>query len=215
MSKKQKPKFDKFKSKYYNSKNLRQKSKKCRIMSKKERREMSVIRVNKNKNYTTMSNFHLKDKNLSLKAIGLLSKMLSLPEDWDYSISGLTKLCKEGERSIKSALDELKENKYLIVTKMYPNQTESKTIQYIYDIYEQPIKVNDEVNINVSQGVHFVGLDNVPLQNVGQLNTNNKKTKYKEKLNKKKSYKNYDQREYENLNSLYANSEKNLEIGKI
>lgn len=170
---------------------------------------MSVIRVNKSKNYTTMSNFHLKDKNLSLKAIGLLSKMLSLPEDWDYSIVGLTKICREGERSIKSALNELKENNYLKITKMYPNQTETKTIQYIYDIYEKPIDINKEVNIDKYQEVRNVPLDNVPLQNVGQLNTNNKNTKNKEKLNKKKStpkaYKNYEQREYNNLNNLYAN----------
>lgn len=50
----------------------------------------SVCRVNKNANYTVMSNYHLRSTNLSLKAIGLLSKVLSLPENWDYSISGLT-----------------------------------------------------------------------------------------------------------------------------
>lgn len=172
---------------------------------------MSVIRVNKSKNYTTMSNFHLKDKNLSLKAIGLLSKMLSLPEDWDYSIIGLTKICKEGERSIRSALNELKENNYLKVTKMYPNQTETKTIQYIYDIYEKPININKEVNINISQGVRNVHLDNVPLQNDRQLNTNNKNTKNKENLNKKKiskkSHNNYEQRNYDSeyLETLYNN----------
>lgn len=168
---------------------------------------MSVIRVNKSKNYTTMSNFHLKDKNLSLKAVGLLSKMLSLPDDWDYSISGLTKICKEGERSIKNALDELKENKYLVITKLYANQTKSGRIEYIYDIYEQPIKDNAEVNINKKQGVRFVGVENVGLQNDGQLNTNNKKTKNKEKIKEKKAYKNYDQRKYENLDNLYANTE--------
>ncbi len=135
--------------------------------------------------------------------------MLSLPEDWDYSIAGLTKICREGERSIRSALNELKENNYLKITKMYPNQTETKTIQYIYDIYEKPIDINKEVNINNYQEVRNVPLDNVPLQNVGQLNTNNKKTKNKEKLYKKKSttkaYKNYEQREYNDLNNLYTN----------
>ena len=92
---------------------------------------------------------------------------------------------------------------------MYPNQTETKTIQYIYDIYEKPININKEVNINNYQEVRNVPLDNVPLQNVGQLNTNNKKTKNKEKLYKKKSttkaYKNYEQREYNDLNNLYTN----------
>ena len=88
----------------------------------------SVCRVNKNKNYTVMSNYHLKSKNLSLKAIGLLSKVLSLPDDWDYSISGLTSLCKESTSAIKAALDELKEWGYLVVTKLMPNETESGRI---------------------------------------------------------------------------------------
>lgn len=171
---------------------------------------MPVIRVNKTKDYTIMSNTHLKDKNLSLKAKGLLSIMLSLPDSWNYSIDGLSKICKEGEWSINSTLDELKEYKYLIVTKMYPNQTKSKKIEYIYDIYEKPRKINSEVKINNEQGGGFLGLDNQPLENQAQLNTNNKKTKNKEKLNKKKStpkaYNNYEQRTYENLNNLYANT---------
>ena len=96
----------------------------------------SVCRVNKNKNYTVMSNYHLKSKNLSLKAIGLLSKVLSLPDDWDYSISGLTSLCKESTSAIKAALDELKEWGYLVVTKLMPNETESGRIEYVYDFFE-------------------------------------------------------------------------------
>ena len=96
----------------------------------------SVCRVNKNKNYTVMSNYHLKSKNLSLKAIGLLSKVLSLPDDWDYSISGLTYLCKESTSAIKAALDELKEWGYLVVTKLMPNETESGRIEYVYDFFE-------------------------------------------------------------------------------
>ena len=57
---------------------------------------MSTFRVNKNVNYTVMSNHHLQDKRLSLKAKGLLSYMLSLPDDWDYSLKGLTVGCKDG-----------------------------------------------------------------------------------------------------------------------
>ena len=75
---------------------------------------MSKIRVNKTKDYTVLSNHHLKNKNLSLKAKGLLSVMLSLPDDWDYSINGLSFICKENETAITSALDELKENGYLL-----------------------------------------------------------------------------------------------------
>ena len=59
---------------------------------------MSTFRVNKNVNYTVMSNHHLQDKRLSLKAKGLLSYMLSLPDDWDYSLKGLTTGCRDGHR---------------------------------------------------------------------------------------------------------------------
>ena len=159
---------------------------------------MAVIRVNKTKDYTVMSNTHLKDKNLSLKAKGLLSIMLSLPDGWNYSIEGLISICKEGERAVKSTLEELKKYKYLVTTKLYPNQTQSKRIEYIYDIFENP-KIE-------KQEVQNVGLENVGLQNAGQLNTNNKNTKNKEKINKKKSA-NFKQREYteEELQRLYKN----------
>ena len=96
----------------------------------------SVCRVHKNANYTVMSNYHLKSKNLSLKAIGLLSKVFSLPDDWDYSIAGLTCICKENETAIKSALNELKEWGYLTVTKLMPSETKSGRIEYVYDFYE-------------------------------------------------------------------------------
>lgn len=75
---------------------------------------MPVIRVVKNGNYTVMSNYHLRDQGLSLKAIGLLSKMLSLPADWDYSVAGLTAVCRESKAAITSAIKELEEAGYLV-----------------------------------------------------------------------------------------------------
>ena len=75
---------------------------------------MSVVRINKTNNYTVMSNYHLRDRELSLKAKGLLSVMLSLPDDWDYSISGLADICKENETVIKTALRELQQSRYII-----------------------------------------------------------------------------------------------------
>ena len=66
--------------------------------------------------YTCMSNYHMRDKRLSNKAIGLMCKMLSLPEDWDYSVSGLVFICKDGRDSINSALRELEEVGYLVRT---------------------------------------------------------------------------------------------------
>ena len=73
---------------------------------------MSTFRVNKNVNYTVMSNHHLQDKRLSLKAKGLLSYMLSLPDDWDYSLKGLTVGCKDGLDSVRTAVLELEEHGY-------------------------------------------------------------------------------------------------------
>lgn len=69
---------------------------------------MAVFKINKTKDYTVMSNRHLKEKEMSLKAKGLLSLMLSLPETWDYSIEGLVAICKENHSAIKSTLNELK-----------------------------------------------------------------------------------------------------------
>ena len=70
---------------------------------------MAVCRVEKNKNYTTMSNYHLRDPNLSNKARGLLSTMLSLPDNWDYTTRGLAKICKDGVDGITAQLKELEQ----------------------------------------------------------------------------------------------------------
>jgi hypothetical protein len=74
---------------------------------------LPVIRIEKTKNYTVMSNFHLRDKNLSNKAVGLMCKMLSLPEDWDYTINGLSAICKDGRDGIASQIKELERAGYL------------------------------------------------------------------------------------------------------
>lgn len=65
---------------------------------------MSIFKIEENKNYTVMSNHHLRDKNLSYKAKGLLSFMLSLPEDWDYSMNGLESISKESIKAIRNIL---------------------------------------------------------------------------------------------------------------
>lgn len=74
---------------------------------------MAVVRINKTQNYTVMSNYHFKEKDMSLKAKGLLSLMLSLPDDWDYSIAGLVAICKENETEIKNILEELQKFGYI------------------------------------------------------------------------------------------------------
>ena len=78
---------------------------------------MAIFRVTKNNNYTVISNHYLKDKNLSLKTIGLFTLILSLPTEFDYSIDNLSKLTNESYRSIKLLLNELKNNGYLVISK--------------------------------------------------------------------------------------------------
>ena len=126
---------------------------------------MSVIKVEKNKNYTVMSNYHLKEQDMSLKAKGLLSVILSLPEDWNYSIAGLVAICKENETSIKSTLEELKQFGYLKVIKKMPNETSSGRIEYEYIIYEKKQDIE-------KQEVENLGVEVLGVENQGQLNTN-------------------------------------------
>ena len=126
-----------------------------------------IFRVHKTKDYTIMSNYHLREKNMSLKAKGLLSWMLSNDDDWNYSISGIVACCKENETAIESALDELKQFGYLTVIKLMPNETESGRIEYIYDIHEKPIK----------QGVENLVLENQVLENQVQRSTKESNTK--------------------------------------
>lgn len=102
---------------------------------------MSVFRVEKNNNYTVIANYHLRDKELSFKAKGLLSYMLSLPEDWDYSLNGLASVSKEGIKAIKNIVTELKEQGYLKINKI---RKENGQYQYEYLIREIPEKIEPE-----------------------------------------------------------------------
>jgi DNA-binding transcriptional regulator YhcF (GntR family) len=124
-----------------------------------------------------MSNYHLRDKDLSLKAKGLLSWMLSNNDDWDYSIAGIVACCKEGETTINTALKELQDNGYVEVKKIMPNK-ESNRIHYEYFVYEYPQGVE-------SQGVESQGLESQGVENQGQRNNNKSITK---KSNNNKQY---------------------------
>lgn len=121
---------------------------------------MAVFRINKTSDYTIMGNAHLKNKEMSLKAKGLLSVMLSLPNDWDYSVAGLVSICKESEASIKSALDELKKFGYLAITKKMPNETDSGKIEYEYNIFEYPNGENPERQEVIIQEAEEAGAKN-------------------------------------------------------
>ena len=96
---------------------------------------MSVIRVEKTKYFTVMSNYHFRDKRLSLKAKGLLSEMLSLPDDWDYTVAGLIAINKDGKAAIQGMLKELEQFGYLTRTRI---QDEKGQFDYLYCIYESP-----------------------------------------------------------------------------
>lgn len=124
-----------------------------------------IFRVNKTSDYVVMSNRHFREKQMSLKAKGLLSEMLSLPDDWDYSIAGLAAINKESVASIKSALAELQDFGYLIIEKIYPDKSSSGRIEYVYNVYEYPQnQVGDNQPID-KQGVEKQGVENQPLEN--------------------------------------------------
>ena len=96
----------------------------------------TIIKVEKTKNYTVMSNQHFHVTNMSLKAKGLLSLILSLPDTWNYSIAGLASLCKESVPTIRSTLKELEALGYLYIEKQKPSKDNNGRYSYKYHIYE-------------------------------------------------------------------------------
>ena len=135
---------------------------------------MAIVRVVKDKNFITMGKYHLKEKDMSLKAIGLLSIMLSLPDDWDYSIKGLVKIRKESYDAIRTTLKELEQFGYLKRTQILDK---GKFVDVEYTIYEKPILENPITEKPITE-------------NQTQYNTNiieeinNKKEIYKERFKK-------------------------------
>ena len=97
---------------------------------------MAVFRIEKTRDYTVMSNYHLRDRSLSLKAKGLLSLMLSLPEDWDYTMKGLARICKDGIDSISGGIRELESHGYLVRARVRNENGQLGSIEYT--ILERP-----------------------------------------------------------------------------
>lgn len=97
---------------------------------------MAVYRVNKNRSYTVMANYHLRDKKLSLKAVGLLSKMLSFNDGWQFSTKGLSMICKEGPDAVLAALRELEDAGYLI--RHQARDEKGWMSSMVFEIYEKP-----------------------------------------------------------------------------
>ena len=128
---------------------------------------MSVFRINKTQNYTVMSNHHFKEKKMSLKAKGLLSLMLSLPDDWDYSISGLATLSKDGKDSIMSALAELEKFGYLTRKRLTNEKGQFAGVEY--NIFEIP-QPKEPIAENPNEGNE--NSENSNSEKPAQLNTN-------------------------------------------
>ena len=143
---------------------------------------MAVFRVEKTKDFTIMCNHHLRNTELSLKAKGLLSLMLSLPEDWDYTTKGLAHICKDGVDSITTALKELERHGYLTRQRLRNENGQLGDIEYT--IHEQPVIPDTEGLSPKRENPRQVkprqakpGQDEPEQENPAQLNTNSSKTK--------------------------------------
>lgn len=138
---------------------------------------MAVIRVNKTGDYTVMSNTHFKEKEMSLKAKGLLSLMLSLPDDWDYSIMGLVQLSKDGKDSVMNTLAELEELGYLVRTQA--TDEKGRFAGYDYDIFENPqtVKPTTENPYTEKPNTEKPPQLNTNISNTKELNTKEKRKK--------------------------------------
>lgn len=141
---------------------------------------MPVFRVERTRDYTVMSNYHLRDKRLTLKAKGLLSQMLSLPEDWDYTLSGLSHINRESKDAIRSAVNELEQAGYIHRRQTTDASGKFSTNEYI--IHEHPDQPEPLLEKPSSENPTT---DNPPTgnpspENPTQLNT---KKPSKEKLN--------------------------------
>ena len=97
---------------------------------------MAVFRVNKNSNYTVMSNHHFRNRELSFKAMGLLSLMLNLPNTWDYTLKGLATICGDGISSVRAGLNELEKHGYVKRERM--RDEHGRLANTEYSIYEVP-----------------------------------------------------------------------------
>jgi len=133
---------------------------------------MAVFRVEKNKDYTVMCNHHLRNKDLSLKAKGLLSQMLSLPENWDYTLNGLAHINLEKVDAIREAVRELERAGY--ITRSRERDDKGRLRGSVYVIREQPVLENPTLEKPMLDNPI---LDKPMLENPTQLNTNRKNTK--------------------------------------
>ena len=124
---------------------------------------MSIFRVEHTTGFTVMSNYHLRDKNLSLKAKGLLSQMLSLPEEWDYTLAGLSFINREKIDAVREAIKELENAGYIVRSLERDEKGRLKGAEYV--IYEQPQKCESENPEPDSPGQENPASENPILEN--------------------------------------------------
>ena len=138
---------------------------------------MAVYRVNKNRGYTVMATFHLRDKRLSLKSVGLLSKMLSFNDGWKFSTRGLAAICKEGPDAILAALRELEKNGYLV--RHQERNANGRMCSMVFEIYEEPQEVSPDMEKPQPENPDTVNpvTDKPHTENTAQINTNQVITK--------------------------------------
>ena len=132
---------------------------------------MGVFRVNKNKNYTVMSNVHLRDKALPLKAKGLLSLMLSLPEDWDYSMRGLAKLSADGLDSTRAAVKALERSGYVVRRQLYDSRGRFSNNEYTVFEIPQPSSPSSDLPLTGKPSTEKPSSDAPLSEKPSQINT--------------------------------------------
>jgi len=140
---------------------------------------LAVFRVEKTRDYTTMSNHHLKNRKLSLKAVGIMSKILSLPDDWDYTLRGLSKLTSDGIDSVRAAIRELEAAGYIV--RSQSRDAHGRLSKNEYTVYEipqllDPSPDNPSLDIPSSENPTTVipSTENPSMENPTQVNTKKK-----------------------------------------
>ncbi|MCM1530632.1 MAG: helix-turn-helix domain-containing protein [Alistipes sp.] len=161
----------------------------------------TLNRVRKDSNFTLISNKLLQNKEMKLKLLGFLLKVLSLPDSWHFSMKGLEAICKEGRTAVRSAVGRLMDMGYLVRTKLLPNESVNHTYEYVYEFFEKPLSKEESENrkaetrrkaITMCRGgadskaekqqAENLPLDSLPseiqhTENQGQYNTKNKISK--------------------------------------
>lgn len=135
---------------------------------------MAIFRVHKNNDYTMINNYLIKDKNLKLKDKGMLLVLLSLPDKWNFSVSGLEKICKESKDTINGILNNLEKYEYLERSQERDNK--GRFIDWKYDIYEIPKCLYDNLPHPKKPDMDNRDIENPDMENYTQLNTNKLKT---------------------------------------